>query len=63
MNKLSLLNAKGTTIKYEDTRTGKTNISKDKKRSALTSGKRVSKTGKIYYEKRMNRSDLLNKKV
>jgi len=36
---------------------GKTNISGDKKRDALRPGKRVSKTGKIYWETRKNRSD------
>ena len=49
---------KGKTIKYEDSRTGKTIRIKDLKRSALTPGKRISKNGKIYYEKRKNRSDL-----
>ena len=37
---------------------GKTNISRDKKRKAMPPGKRISKTGKIYYEGRKNRSDL-----
>jgi len=31
---------------------GKTNIKRDKVRKALPSGKRISKTGKIYYEYR-----------
>lgn len=34
---------------------------KDKKRSALSPGKRMSKNGKIYYETRVNRSDLNHK--
>jgi len=34
------------------------NIGKDLSRMALPPGKRVSKTGKIYYEKRRNRSDI-----
>lgn len=55
--------SKGKTIKYIKTRTGKTKISIDKKRSALLPGKRVSKSGRIYYEKRRNRSDLIKKKV
>jgi hypothetical protein len=38
--------------------TGKTIKSIDKKRKALPPGKRISKTGKIYYEFRRNRSDL-----
>jgi len=33
-------------------------IGRDMKRIALPPGKRVSKSGKIYYEKRANRSDL-----
>lgn len=40
--------------------TGKTDIARDKVRKALMSGKRRSKTGKIYYEYRKNRSDLKN---
>ena len=38
--------------------TGKSNISLDKARFALPAGKRKSKTGKIYYEYRKNRSDI-----
>jgi hypothetical protein len=53
----------GKTTKYETTRTGKTNRLIDSKRNALLSGKRISKAGNIYYEKRKNRSDLLNEKV
>ena len=37
---------------------GKTSKKIDSKRKALLPGKRMSKTGKIYYERRMNRSDL-----
>lgn len=55
--------ARGTTIKYEDSRTGKTQMIRDKKRNALLPGKRISKSGKIYYEKRRNRSDLLGKDI
>ena len=33
-------------------------IGRDLKRIALPPGKRVSKSGKIYYERRVNRSDL-----
>jgi len=54
---------KGKTIKYEDTRTGKTHRMRDLKRSALTPGKRISKNGKVYYEKRRNRSDLTGKTI
>ena len=37
---------------------GKTNIKRDKKREALLPGKRISKSGKVYWETRKNRSDL-----
>jgi hypothetical protein len=53
----------GKSLKYNSTRTGKTNIPIDRKRNALLSGKRISKSGNIYYEKRKNRSDLLNEKI
>jgi len=36
---------------------GKTDVSIDKKRNALMPGKRISKTGKVYWETRKNRSD------
>ena len=36
---------------------GKTNKEIDSKRKALRSGKRISKTGKVYWETRKNRSD------
>ena len=38
-------------------------IDADKKRIALPAGKRVSKTGKIYYESRKNRSDVKGLKI
>ena len=38
---------------------GKSNIKRDRVRKAMPSGKRMSKTGKIYYEYRKNRSDLI----
>jgi len=53
---------KSGTIKIINSRTGKTKYYKDKKRTALLPGKRISKNGKIYYEKRRNRSDLKGKK-
>ncbi|MGC9309800.1 MAG: hypothetical protein ACP5D2_03855 [Candidatus Nanoarchaeia archaeon] len=41
---------------------GKSNFLRDIKRQALAPGKRISKTGKIYWETRRNRSDLLPKR-
>lgn len=40
---------------------GRTNIKIDKERKALMPGKRISKTGKVYWETRKNRSDLKDK--
>ena len=37
--------------------TGKSNMARDKKLSALNPGKRLSKNGNVYYEYRKNRSD------
>jgi len=42
---------------------GKTNIYRDKRRKALPPGKRISKTGKPYYEMRLNRSDKIGSKL
>lgn len=47
------------TIKPSFKQSGKIpNIKRDKARRALAPGKRVSRTGKIYFETRRNRSDL-----
>jgi len=40
---------------------GTSNIKRDAERKALPPGKRISKTGKVYWETRKNRSDLKNK--
>jgi len=45
------------TIVKSKTRTGKTNIRKDRRLKALPAGKRLSKSGRVYYENRRNRSD------
>jgi len=42
---------------------GRTSKSVDSKRKALLPGKRISKTGNIYYENRANRSDKRGKKI
>jgi len=42
---------------------GKTHVDEDSKRKALMPGKRVSKTGKVYWETRKNRSDAKGSKV
>jgi len=49
----------GKTIKPAQHQTGRSkNLAQDKKLKALTPGKRISRSGKVYYEYRQNRSDL-----
>jgi len=50
-------------VKKLDYQVGKTNKVVDRKRTALSPGKRVSRTGHIYWETRMNRSDMPGTKV
>jgi len=45
-------------LKVSDHQIGTTIKKIDKMRKALKPGKRISKSGKIYYESRKNRSDL-----
>ena len=47
-------------LKYKEHQIGKSDADIDEKRKALLVGKRISKTGKIYYEYRKNRGDLKN---
>ncbi len=42
---------------------GKTNVKIDSKRKALAPGKRISSSGKEYWETRKNRSDSVGKKI
>ncbi|HUS51799.1 MAG TPA: hypothetical protein VMZ91_16645 [Candidatus Paceibacterota bacterium] len=47
----------------EQTAKDKTNKQIDSKRNALLAGKRISKTGKVYWETRANRSDARGSKI
>jgi hypothetical protein len=47
----------------KQTKTKDLDIVRDKERHALLSGKRVSKTGKTYWETRQNRSDQKGSKI
>ena len=50
---------RGRTVKVKRHQTGRSkNLSRDKKLEALPPGKRISASGKVYYEYRQNRSDL-----
>lgn len=42
---------------------GKSDLKRDAVREALPPGKRISKTGKIYWETRKNRSDAKGKNI
>jgi hypothetical protein len=44
-------------LKYVPYQTGTSNLHKDRQVKALPSGKRISRTGKTYWETRRNRSD------
>ena len=53
-----------TKIVYEYTKQkGRSNRKIDSRKKALAPGKRISKNGKVYYERRKNRSDLPHKRV
>ena len=43
--------------------TGTTSIKEDSKRKALLPGKRISSSGKVYWESRKNRSDSKGSKI
>jgi hypothetical protein len=49
------------TIVVSKRQTGTSNKAIDKRMKALPAGKRISKNGNIYYERRANRSDLNQK--
>lgn len=46
-----------------DKQIGKTSKKIDASRKALAPGKRISKNGKEYYERRKNRSDIVGSKI
>jgi len=56
-------NAKPKVLKITQHRRGKTNIKYDEKKKALPPGKRQSKSGKVYYENRRNRSDKVGSRI
>jgi hypothetical protein len=47
----------------KQTAKSKTDVKIDSKRKALMPGKRISKSGKVYWETRANRSDKKNSKI
>ena len=62
-NALKEMEGKSSTIKVLS-QTGKNpDLPRDRGRKAMLPGKRISKTGKVYWETRKNRSDAAFKKV
>ena len=54
----------GRTVRQLPKQTGITpDLERDKSRKALTPGKRISKTGNVYWETRKNRSDKMGKRL
>lgn len=52
------------TTKISKTQTGKRkSVRADRKKSALPPGKRLSTSGKVYYERRRNRSDKVGSRL
>jgi len=51
-------NKKNVSVREFDYQTGKSNKRIDARRTALPPGKRISKSGKVYWESRKNRSDI-----
>ena len=51
------------TLRRTNKQSGKTTVAVDKGRKAMYPGLRRSKTGKIYWETRKNRSDMKGSKV
>lgn len=49
---------RGKTLIPDRRQTGRTTARKDRPRDALSPGKRLSRNGRLYYERRRNRSDL-----
>ena len=43
--------------------TGKSNLTRDRKRNAKSPGWRIAKSGKPYFERRKNRSDAGKKRI
>ena len=62
MTNFDIMEKQGRTIKVLN-QTGTSEKGSDRGRIALLPGKRISKTGKIYWETRKNRSDAPFKRV
>lgn len=63
MNAVGIKKLKPKVSYVKDRQVGRSNASRDKKRSAMPPGKRISKSGKTYYEYRRSRSDIVGKKI
>ncbi len=63
LNAVGMKNKKPKVVYKKDRQVGKTDVFRDKKRTAMPSGKRISKSGKVYYEYRKNRTDKTGSKI
>ena len=64
MNSIGVKSKKPKVVYATRHQTGKRiSLEADRKRTAMPSGKRISKNGKIYYESRCNRADLAGLKI
>jgi len=53
----------GRGLKATTRQTGRSDLARDRQRKAMRPGKRRSRTGRVYYETRKNRSDKKGKRV
>ncbi len=63
MNAVGLKKKKPEVVTSNLKQRGTSNAFRDKSRTALPPGKRISKTGKTYWETRANRSDAVGSKL
>jgi len=63
LNAVGMKKKKPQVVYSRDKQHGKTDVFRDKRRTAMPSGKRISKSGKTYYEYRKNRTDKVGGKI
>jgi len=57
------VNPGGRVLKATTRQMGRSDLARDRQRKAMRPGKRRSRTGRVYYETRKNRSDKKGKRV
>lgn len=56
-------NASRRSYKTKEHQTGRSDLFRDRTRTAKNTGRRISKSGKFYYESRKNRSDKIGQRI